>query len=52
MTQKPYPNASKASPQKPVQKSQKGAYDTASLFVHVNQDLRRTQSLRMTRYVE
>jgi len=52
MTPKPDHNASKASPQKPVQKSQKGAYETSRLFVHVDEILRRSQPLRMTRYVE
>jgi hypothetical protein len=52
MTPKPNPNASKASPPKAAPKSQKGAFDTARLFVHVDEVLRRTQSLQMTRYVE
>jgi len=52
MTPKPDPNASKASSPKPAQKSQKGAYETSRLFVHIDQVLQRTQSLRMTRYVE
>jgi len=52
MTPKPNPHASKAGPQKPVQKSQKGAYDTSRLFVHINENIQRTQSLQMTRYVE
>jgi len=52
MTSKPETNASKTSEQKPVRKILKGATETSRLFVHVDEIIRRSQSLRMTRYVE
>ncbi len=52
MTPKPETHTSKASEQKPVGKSLKRANETSRLFVHVDEILRRSQSLRMTRYVE
>ncbi len=52
MTQKPDPNTPKTSDQKPVRKNVKGASETARLFVNVDEIMRRSQALRMTRYVE
>jgi len=52
MTPKPESHASKTSEHKPVRKILKGATETARLFVNVDEIIRRSQSLRMTRYVE
>ena len=52
MNTKPDPNTSKTSPSRPVRKSVKGATDTSRLFIDVNDMVRRTQSLPLTRYVE
>ena len=52
MTPKPDPNTSKTSDQRPVRKSMKGATETGSLFVNIDEIVRRSQSLRMSRYVE
>jgi hypothetical protein len=52
MTSKPESHASKASSHKPARKIVKGASETARLFVNVDEIIRRSQSLRMTRYVE
>ena len=52
MTNKPYQNNSKASSQRPVRKDVKGAADTTRMFVNINEIVRRTQALPLTRYVE
>ena len=52
MTPKPDPNIPKTSDQKPVRKLMKGATETSRLFVNVDEVIRRSQALRMTRYVE
>ena len=52
MTPKPDPMPSKPSFQKPARKIDKGATETARLFVNVDEVVRRSQALRMTRYVE
>jgi hypothetical protein len=52
MTPKPYPVNSKASTQRPVRKMTKGVTETARLFLDVNDAIRRTQSMPLTRYVE
>jgi len=52
MTPKPYQVNSKASNLRPVRKMMKGATETARLFIDVNDAIRRTQTMRLTRYVE
>lgn len=52
MTPKPDPNISKTSSTRPVRKSSKGPTETSRLFIDVNEVIRRTQSLALTRYVE
>ena len=52
MTPKPYQGNSKASSQRPVRKISKGATETGRLFIDVNDAIRRTQVMRLTRYVE
>ena len=52
MTPKPYPVNSKPSSLRPVRKMTKGATETARLFIDVNDAIRRTQTLPLTRYVE
>jgi len=52
MTAKPYQPNSKASNLRPVRKMMKGATETARLFLDVNDAIRRTQTMRLTRYVE
>ena len=52
MTPKPEIHPSKTSDQKPVRKLLKGATETGRLFVNVDEIIRRSQALRMTRYVE
>jgi hypothetical protein len=52
MTPKPESHASKPGEQKPVRKIVKGATETSRLFVNVDEIIRRSQSLRMSRYVE
>jgi len=51
MTSKPYP-ANKTSQLRPVRKPQKGATETARLFIDISDAIRRTQSMPLTRYVE
>jgi hypothetical protein len=43
---------SKTSHHKPVRKSQKGAAETARLFLNVDEIIRRPMPVAMTRYVE
>ena len=52
MTLKPYQVNSKASGLRPVRKMMKGATETAHLFIDVNDAIRRTQTMPLTRYVE
>ena len=52
MTPKPYQVNSKTSNQRPVRKSTKGATETGRLFIDVNDAIRRTQTMPLTRYVE
>jgi len=52
MTQKPYQTNSKASNLRPVRKIVKGATETGCLFIDVNDVIRRTQAMSLTRYVE
>jgi hypothetical protein len=52
MTPKPDPSTSKGTPMRPVRKVQKGAAETARLFIDVNDANRRTQTMPLTRYVE
>jgi len=52
MTPKPYQVNSKASSLRPVRKMMKGATETACLFIDVNDAIRRTQTMPLTRYVE
>jgi hypothetical protein len=52
MTAKPDQNISKTSNTRPVRKGSKGPTETARLFIDVNEVIRRTQSLALTRYVE
>lgn len=52
MTSKPDQNASKASSARPVRKSLKGATETVRLFIDVNEIIRRTHTIPLTRYVE
>jgi hypothetical protein len=52
MTPKPYQPNSKASNLRPVRKIMKGASETARLFIDVNDAIRRTQTMPLTRYVE
>ncbi len=52
MTPKPYQVNSKASNQRPVRKMTKGATETSRLFIDVNDAIRRTQAMPLTRYVE
>jgi hypothetical protein len=52
MTPKPSPANSKASILRPVRKTSKGATETARLFIDINESIRRTQAMRLSRYVE
>jgi hypothetical protein len=52
MTPKPYQVNSKASNLRPVRKIMKGATETARLFIDVNDAIRRTQTMPLTRYFE
>jgi hypothetical protein len=52
MTSKPSPVHSKASPQRPARKVTKGATETSRLFIDVNELVRKTQAMPLTRYVE
>jgi hypothetical protein len=52
MTPKPDQVNSKASNLRPVRKMMKGATETARLFIDVNDAIRRTQTMPLTRYVE
>ncbi|MCE0496549.1 MAG: hypothetical protein LV481_01195 [Methylacidiphilales bacterium] len=52
MTIKPDQNISKTSSPRPVRKSSKGSTETSRLFIDVNEIIRRTQTLALTRYVE
>ena len=52
MTPKPSQANSKTSNLRPVRKVVKGATETARLFIDVNDAIRRTQTMPLTRYVE
>jgi hypothetical protein len=52
MTPKPSASTPKASSVRPVRKILKGATETARLFIDVNDAIRRTQTMPLTRYVE
>jgi hypothetical protein len=52
MTPKPYPTPAKSSILRPVRKVNKGAAETARLFIDINESIRRTQTMRLSRYVE
>jgi hypothetical protein len=52
MTPKPYQTNPKASNLRPVRKINKGATETSRLFIDVNDVIRRTQAMPLTRYVE
>jgi hypothetical protein len=52
MTPKPYQANSKASNLRPVRKMMKGATETVSLFIDVNDAIRRTQTMPLTRHFE
>ncbi len=52
MTPKPDQGNSKASNQRPVRKVTKGATETSRLFIDVNEIVRKTQAMPLTRYVE
>ncbi len=52
MTPKPYPASYKGSILRPVRKINKGATETARLFIDINESIRRTQAMRLSRYVE
>jgi hypothetical protein len=52
MISKPSSNISKTSTTRPVRKSSKGPAETSRLFLDVNEVIRRTQSLALTRYIE
>jgi len=52
MTIKPEQNTSKASSMRIVRKGSKGPMETSRLFIDVNEAIRRTQTLVLTRYVE
>jgi hypothetical protein len=52
MTPKPTQVNSKTSNLRPVRKMTKGATETARLFIDVNEIVRKTQALPLTRYVE
>jgi hypothetical protein len=52
MTSKPLNSASKAAPQRSARKPFKGAAETSRLFIDVNDVIRRTQRMPLTRYIE
>jgi hypothetical protein len=52
MTPKTSPINSKTGHQRPSRKINKGATETARLFIDVNDAIRRTQTMPLTRYVE
>jgi hypothetical protein len=52
MTLKPDQSISKTSRTRSVRKSSKGPTETSSLFVDVNEVIRRMQTVALTRYVE
>jgi len=52
MTPKPNHVSSKTGNLRPVRKITKGATETTRLFIDVNEIVRKTQSLPLTRYVE
>jgi hypothetical protein len=52
MASKPPQDHSKDEPEKPVVKSRKGTTETSRLFIHVEQMIRRPQTVPLTRYVE
>jgi hypothetical protein len=52
MSPKPYQANSKPSNLRPVRKVSKGATETARLFIDINETIRRTQTMPLTRYVE
>jgi len=52
MTLKPDQSISKTSSTRPVRKIAKGPTETSRLFIDVNEMIRRTQSLALSRHVE
>ena len=52
MTFKPDQSISKTISLRPVRKSSKGSTETSRLFIDVNEVIRRTQNVALTRYVE
>ncbi len=50
--QKPYQANSKASNLRPVRKMIKGTAETGRLFIDVDDAIRRTQAMPLTRYFE
>ena len=52
MTPKPDQVNSKASNLRPVRKMMKGATETSRLFIDINEIVRSTQTMPLTRYVE
>ena len=52
MTIKPDQSIPKTSSTRPVRKSSKGPTETSRFFMDVNETIRRTQALALTRYVE
>jgi hypothetical protein len=52
MTPKPYQTSSKAGSSKPARKMIKGVTETSRMFIDVNDAIRRTQTMPLTRYVE
>jgi hypothetical protein len=52
MTPKPEQVNSKASQQRPARKVTKGATETSRLFIDVNEIIRKTQRMSLSRYVE
>lgn len=52
MTPKPDPSSTKPSQLRPARKVNKGATETARLFTDINDAIRRTQPMRLSRYVE
>jgi hypothetical protein len=52
MTPKSVQLNSKSSPMRPARKMIKGTTETSRLFIDVNEIVRKTQTLPLTRYVE
>lgn len=52
MTPKPDQTQSKASSMRPVRKIVKGATETGRMFIPVDELIRRTQTMSLSRYIE